>query len=275
MTTDVLGLKGTFAITGAGSGIGRAVAERFAAAGAHVAVLDIDESAAARVADGIGGEAHRLDVADPDRVDEVVDALGPLQGLVHCAGVAEIAPIVSTTNEQWRHVTAVQLDGTFFCVRAAARAMLRHRTSDGTIVTMASINSFFTHRGLGAYAAAKAGISMLTKAAALELAQAGIRVNAIAPGIVATGMTRSIVEDAAAVSTWDEAIPLGRIGRPDDIADVILFLSTPLSRWVTGQTISVDGGATLRIEPKMSTDGEWTPDALRSLLPDPDPSTGT
>jgi NAD(P)-dependent dehydrogenase (short-subunit alcohol dehydrogenase family) len=257
--------QGLFAVTGGGSGIGRGVAQRLAAEGASVAVLDANGDAAELVAKDLAGSAHVLDVSDPDRVAEVFDGIGPLQGLVNCAGISDVTPLVTLSAETWRHVIGVQLDGTFFCLQAAARNMLRNGIA-GTIVNTASVNATFAHRGLSAYSAAKAGISMLTKVAALELAQAGIRVNAIAPGIVESGMTAQVLEDADFVRTWSAAIPSGRLGRPDDIADVAWFLSNSQSRWMTGQVLAVDGGGSLRVEPKMFPDDAWSAEALRSQL---------
>ena len=258
-------MTGLFAVTGGGSGIGRGVCRRLAGAGARVAVLDVNGAAAEEVAREAGGEAHLLDVTDPDCVSEVFGRLDSLQGLVTCAGISDVAPIVAMTPQAWRRVVGVQLDGTFFCLQAAARTMVAQGTG-GTIVNTASINATFGHRGLSAYSAAKAGIAMLTRVAALELAQTGIRVNAVAPGIVETGMTSEVVQDPDFVQAWSAAIPLGRIGQPDDIADVVAFLCSPQSRWMTGQVLAVDGGGSLRAEPKMFPDEAWSLGALQAQL---------
>jgi NAD(P)-dependent dehydrogenase (short-subunit alcohol dehydrogenase family) len=260
-----MSMTGLFAVTGGGSGIGRGVCRRLAADGVRVAVLDMNGDAADEVAKEVGGEAHVLDVSDPARVGEVFFRLGSLQGLVNCAGISDVTPIVAVTPQAWRRVTAVQLDGTFFCLQAAARTMIAQGTG-GTIVNTASINATYGHRGLSAYCAAKAGIAMLTRVAALELAQAGIRVNAVAPGIVETGMTAEVVRDPDFVRTWSAAIPLGRIGQPDDIADVVAFLCSPQSRWLTGQVLATDGGGSLRTEPKMFPDEVWSLEALQAQL---------
>jgi NAD(P)-dependent dehydrogenase (short-subunit alcohol dehydrogenase family) len=260
-----MGIAGLFAVTGGASGIGRGVCRRLAEEGARVAVLDANGSAAEEVAKEVGGEAHVLDVSDPAAVGEVFNMLGPLQGLVTCAGISDVTPIVAMAAQTWRRVVGVQLDGTFFCLQAAARNMVSHGTG-GTIVNTASINATFGHRGLSAYSAAKAGIAMLTRVGALELAQAGIRVNAVAPGIVETGMTAEVVQDPDFVGTWSAAIPLGRIGQPDDVADVVAFLCAPQSRWVTGQVLTVDGGGSLRAEPKMFPDEAWSLGALQAQL---------
>jgi 3-oxoacyl-[acyl-carrier protein] reductase len=260
-----MSLNGVFAVTGGASGIGRGVATRLTEEGARVVVLDANAEAAARVAGELGGEAHALDVSDPSQVQNVFGRLGPLQGLVNCAGISDVTPIVSITAETWQHVVAVQLHGTFYCLQAAARNMLANHVA-GTIVNISSVNARFGHRGLGAYSAAKAGVSMLTVVAAMELAQSGIRVNAIAPGIVESGMTAEVVQDPAFVAAWRAAIPLGRIGQPTDMAEVVLFLSTPQSGWMTGQVLCVDGGGSLRVEPKMFPDDAWSADALRGQL---------
>jgi NAD(P)-dependent dehydrogenase (short-subunit alcohol dehydrogenase family) len=255
---------GLFAVTGAGSGIGRGVARRIAEDGARVAVLDGNRDAAQAVAEELDAKAHVLDVSDPHAVGEVFGRLGPLQGLVSCAGISDVTPIIGMSPDTWRRVLAVQLDGTFFCLQAAARNMIAHGVA-GTIVNTASVNATFGHRGLSAYSAAKAGIVMLTKVAALEFAQAGIRVNAVAPGIVETGMTAQVIRDPEFVRSWSAATPLGRLGRPDDIADVVFFLSSPASRWMTGQILAVDGGGSLRVEPKMFPDDAWSDEALKAL----------
>jgi NAD(P)-dependent dehydrogenase (short-subunit alcohol dehydrogenase family) len=259
-------LSGLFAVTGGGSGIGAACVRALRAAGADVAVLDLDGRSAERVAGEVGGSAYPLDVSDGDAVDAVFSSLGPLTGLVNCAGIAgEIAPVVAYPRDEWRRVLAVHLDGTFFCTQAAARIMIRGGV-DGTIVNTSSINARYGHRGLSAYSAAKAGISMLTRVAALELAASGIRVNAVAPGIVATGMTAEYLADEEFARPWIERNPLGRVGEPRDIADVVVFLSSDESRWITGQTIVLDGGATLRAEPRLHPDSAWTREALLAQL---------
>lgn len=256
-----ISLHGTFAVTGGGSGIGAGVAKAIAACGGDVVVLDLDAGAAQSVASEIGGTGHAVDVSDPVAVGEFFSDIGVLTGLVNCAGIAAVGPIVTCTIEEFRRVVAVHLEGTFLCMQAAAQNMLASGTV-GSIVNVSSVNAAFAHRGLGAYSAAKAGISMLTKVAALELAAAGIRVNAVAPGIVATGMTTQVLEDPAMAAMWSGGNPFGRVGQPEDIADVVVFLSSDSARWITGQTIATDGGQNLRTEPKIMPDEAWTRDAL-------------
>jgi 3-oxoacyl-[acyl-carrier protein] reductase len=147
----------------------------------------------------------------------------------------------------------------------------------GSVVFVGSVNGRFGHRGHSAYGAAKAGVEMLARVAALEFAGAGIRVNAVAPGIVESGMTAAVLADDDFVGRWSAAIPLGRFGRPDDIADVITFLLSRRSRWINGQVIAVDGGASLRVEPKIGPDEDWTLPAIQRLVAadgagDPEPA---
>jgi NAD(P)-dependent dehydrogenase (short-subunit alcohol dehydrogenase family) len=162
-------------------------------------------------------------------------------------------------------MTSVHLDGTFLCLRAAAASMITHGLP-GSIVNIASVNAQFAHRGLGAYSAAKAGIVMLTRVAALELAAAGIRVNAVAPGMVRTGMNEARFSDEEFTTKWTGALPLGRVAYPVDIAKVVAFLIGPDSGWVTGQTIATDGGVSLRVEPKLFADEQWTRSALAEVV---------
>jgi NAD(P)-dependent dehydrogenase (short-subunit alcohol dehydrogenase family) len=260
-------LEGLFAVTGGGSGIGAGVVSALHAAGADVAVLDIDGTKAKTIAETVGGVAYEVDVSDSDAVDELFDALGPVRGLVNCAGVAgEIVPLVACSNAEWNRVTGIQLDGTFFCLRAAARNMLRAGV-EGTIVNTSSICATYGHRGLGAYSASKAGITMLTKIAALELAPSGIRVNAVAPGIVASGMTQDLIADPEFVRPWIERNPYRRVGQPADIADIVVFLSSDESRWLSGQTLAADGGTSLRAEPPIHPEDAWSREALLARLP--------
>jgi NAD(P)-dependent dehydrogenase (short-subunit alcohol dehydrogenase family) len=253
------------AVTGGGSGIGAGVSRELAAGGASVVVLDRNLDAAEAVAEEVGGTARQLDVTDEEAVERVYAELGPIAGAVNCAGFSMLKPIVGSTLEDWHRMTSVHLDGTFLCLRAAASSMLT-RGVPGSIVNIASVNAQFAHRGLGAYSAAKAGIVMLTRVAALELAGAGIRVNAVAPGMVVTGMNRARFDDEDFTRTWTASMPLGRVAYPVDIAKVVAFLVGPDSGWVTGQTIGTDGGVSLRVEPKIFADEQWTRPALAQVV---------
>jgi NAD(P)-dependent dehydrogenase (short-subunit alcohol dehydrogenase family) len=227
-------------------------------------VLDRSARRAAEVAATVEGSWRALDVADRQQVTRAFDECGPLSGAVNCAGIGYSAPLLGQTIDEWRRVTAVNLDGTFLCLQAAARNMLRHGRG-GSIVNVSSINASFVHRGLSAYAASKAGVVALTRVAAAELAPVGIRVNGVAPGLVATGMTRRLLDDPEQMATWTESIPMGRVAEPADIADLVVFLCRDESRWIVGQTLLADGGASLQVEPSMSADGNYSPDALVAL----------
>jgi 3-oxoacyl-[acyl-carrier protein] reductase len=252
-------------VTGGGSGIGAGVCRELAATGASVVVLDRNLDAAETVAAEVGGTARQLDVTDEDAVERVYAELGPVAGAVNCAGFSMLKPLVGSTLADWHRMTSVHLDGTFLCLRAAASSMITHGLP-GSIVNIASVNAQYAHRGLGAYSAAKAGIVMLTRVAALELAAAGIRVNAVAPGMVVTGMNRARFDDQDFARTWTASMPLGRVALPADIAKVVAFLIGPGSGWVTGQTIGTDGGVSLRVEPKIFADEQWTRSALAEVV---------
>jgi NAD(P)-dependent dehydrogenase (short-subunit alcohol dehydrogenase family) len=252
-------------VTGGGSGIGAGVCRELAATGASVVVLDRNLDAAETVAAEVGGTARQLDVTDEDAVERVYAELGPVAGAVNCAGFSMLKPLVGSTLADWHRMTSVHLDGTFLCLSAAASSMITHGLP-GSIVNIASVNAQYAHRGLGAYSAAKAGIVMLTRVAALELAAAGIRVNAVAPGMVVTGMNRARFDDQDFARTWTASMPLGRVALPADIAKVVAFLIGPDSGWVTGQTIGTDGGVSLRVEPKIFADEQWTRSALAEVV---------
>ncbi len=248
MSSVVFDLGGRPAfVTGGGSGIGRAVAELLAAAGARVTVADLDAEAAESVAAGIvarggGAAAVELDVtssASCGRAAAAVhDALGPVRILVNCAGVWTIGPFGELPSEHWRRDVEVDLLGTLAVTHALLQQM---RHAGGSIVNMSSAAGRVGERGLVAYSAAKAGVIGFTKALAKEVGRDGIRVNCIAPGMTRTPATASQVErlDEATVA---RLYPLRRLGEPDDIANAVLFLASDLSAWVTGQVLSVDGG---------------------------------
>jgi NAD(P)-dependent dehydrogenase (short-subunit alcohol dehydrogenase family) len=258
----------TIAVTGGGSGIGAAICEALARQGAAVAVMDLNLANARSVATRIHGTALEVDVTSEEQVATAYASLDALHGSVNCAGFNHIAPIVATTLEDWRKMTAVHLDGAFLNVRAAARRMIKDSVA-GAIVNIASINGFYVHRGMSGYAAGKAGVTMLTRTAALELAGAGIRVNAVAPGIVETELSRPVMANPETARRWVSRIPLARLGQPSDIADIVAFLLGEGSRWITGQTILADGGASLRVEPVVTDDAMWSAPALAKAAATP------
>lgn len=248
-------LEGQVAIvTGAAHGLGLGIAARLADEGARVVLADISEAVHAAAA-GIGPEiaAHVCDVADSAAVDHLVGTTvahsGQLDIMVANAGVGGGGPIVDMSDDAFRRILAVNLEGTFFCCRAAARVMIPRQR--GSIVTLGSIFGRDTPARSGAYGASKAGIMALTQAAAREFGPHGIRVNCISPGNMdtemhwtalqrradATGATFEDLRDAVRAS-----VPLGRHGTAGEIAAAVAFLVSPDASYITGQTINVDGG---------------------------------
>jgi NAD(P)-dependent dehydrogenase (short-subunit alcohol dehydrogenase family) len=229
-------------VTGAGSGIGRATARRLTADGYLVTVADIDGGAAQATAEGLGGQAAPVtcDVSDESQVQALVDRhvqrFDGLDAMVANAGIPDGHAFPEEQLGTWQHVLDVNLTGVFLCGRAAARVM----RPGAAIVNTASTYGEVTEHGAAAYSASKGGVRMLTKSMALELGAAGIRVNAVGPGWIRTGMNP--LDDADRVAGVEAGIPLGRIGMPEDIADVIAFLLSDDARYVSGQTLFVDGG---------------------------------
>jgi glucose 1-dehydrogenase len=232
-------------ITGAGSGMGRATAHRLARDGHAVVVAEIDPQRAADVAAEIGDEAlpFAVDVSEATQVEALLAAtlehFGRLDVMVANAGVPLGAPFLELDEATWERVLAVNLKGVFLCGQAAAKAMIAGG-HPGAIVNVASTYAEVTEGEASAYSASKGGVRMLTKSMALELGSHGIRVNAVGPGWIQTGMNP--LDDPAQLEQLEPTIPLRRIGMPEDVADVIAFLASDDARYVSGQTLFVDGG---------------------------------
>jgi len=234
-------------ITGAAQGIGWAIALLFAKEGADIAIADINiEKAeeAAKEVSKLGRKvlALQVDVTDYSQVEEAVnkilDKFKKVDILVNNAGITRDNLILRMSQEDWDKVLAVNLKGTFNCTKAVSRVMLKqHR---GKIINIASIIGIIGNPGQANYSASKAGIIALTKTLAKELASRNINVNAVAPGFIQTQMTESLPEEVK--QKMQEAIPLKRFGKPEDVAGVCLFLASDDADYITGQTIVVDGG---------------------------------
>jgi NAD(P)-dependent dehydrogenase (short-subunit alcohol dehydrogenase family) len=237
-------------VAGGGGGIGGAGAEGLAREGAAVLCTDIDIAAAEATATRIraaGGRvsATALDVRERAAVDAAVAAavreFGRLDMLVECAGVSHGGNFLDLDPSEWDRVIAVNLTGMFHLGQAAARQMVRQQ-GGGSIINVTSQLADVARPDRAAYIASKGGGRSLTQAMALELAPHGIRVNAIAPGPTLTGLTRASYTDPERRRSTITQIPLGRLGDPEDIVGAILFLASEESRWVTGSTVTVDGG---------------------------------
>jgi 3-oxoacyl-[acyl-carrier protein] reductase len=235
-------------VTGGGRGIGAATARLFAAEGARVAVSDLDEAPAVEVASAIGGLGVACDVSDRASVEALVgrtlSELGRLDILVTCAGIIRDNLIFKMTDEDWDSVIDTHLKGTFLCARAAQKQMVAQKY--GKMVFLSS-TSALGNRGQANYSAAKAGLQGMARTLAIELGPFNVNVNTVAPGFVETRMTRATAERMGMdYETFKlgaaSQIPLRRVGQPEDIANVIAFLCSDDSGFVSGQNIYVRGG---------------------------------
>ena len=234
-------------ITGGGSGIGRATARRMSEEGAAVAVIDSNADAAIEVANQIDGTAHSADVTDAEGLRRAIDAaagsMGGITILFNNAGIGSQSPLHEWAPEEWDRLLAVNLTGVYLGFRAAIPHI--RAAGGGTIVSTASISGTRPAAGEAAYSAAKAGVAALTASAALEYGPQ-IRVNAVSPGMILTALTEPLLQFLPDErDRFERTTPLGRIGQPEDIADVVIFLCSNMARFITGQNIVVDGGMTL------------------------------
>lgn len=245
-------------VTGAGRGIGRAIAQAAAAAGYRVGVVDRDAAAAVAVAKEINDHRNGshpdaeavplvVDVADEAGVAVAFDAFGAVPDLlVNNAGIVRFGPLLDLGLADWQAVLDVNLTGTFICARAAARRMVAAGTG-GVIVNITSMNGVAPGPNAGAYGATKSAVALLTQQMALEWGAHGIRVNAVAPGLIDAGMSEPIYADPDFRERRSSKVPLGRLGTPEDVARVVLFLASPEAAYITAQNLVVDGGVTCNI----------------------------
>ncbi|MEY2333344.1 glucose 1-dehydrogenase [Acidithiobacillus ferrianus] len=238
-------------VTGGSGGLGRAIAETLAAAGAQVAVhyrkgLDEAEAVVAAIRKHGGkAQAFQADVADPAAVEKLLQAVegafGGLDILVNNAGMDGPRASVGEDDPQaWEKILAVDLMGPYYCARAAIPRM--EKAKRGVIINITSVHEFIPWEGYSAYTSAKAGLSMFTKTLAQETADKGIRVVAIAPGAIQTPINRSVWGDPQSLKDLDEKISMGRLGKPEEIGNVVAFLASDLASYITGTTLAVDGG---------------------------------
>jgi NAD(P)-dependent dehydrogenase (short-subunit alcohol dehydrogenase family) len=230
--------RGSVLVTGGASGIGAAVAAASRRAGYRVAVIDPG-------AGSTNGEISTYDcsVTDEAAVEQVLDDFGAPDVVVNNAGIVRFGPLAELDVADFRHVVDVNLVGSFIVARAVARRWIAAGRR-GCIVNITSMNGVVAGPNAGAYGASKAGLALLTSQMALEWGRFGIRVNAVAPGLIDAGMSEPIYADPATREARESKVPLGRLGSADDIADVVLFLASERAAYVHGQNLVVDGGVT-------------------------------
>ncbi|GAA3151808.1 SDR family oxidoreductase [Nonomuraea salmonea] len=236
-------------VIGAGSGIGRESALALAAHGAHVVCADRDLATATATADGCGGSARLLDVLDGDAV-RALAAEEPADVLVFTAATNVRKRLLDYSSEEFDRVVGLNLRASFDVVRAFGAGMVER--GSGSIIGFASIRAFVTEPGQGVYSATKAGLVQLLRTAAAEFGPSGVRVNAVAPGIVETPLTRQIKDDPAWYDAYAAKSALGRWAAPDELAGAVVYLASGASSFVTGSVLYVDGGWT-------AVDGRFDP----------------
>lgn len=249
---DTLNFTGKVAlVTGASSGMGLATAQAFAQAGASVVLADFREDAVRKAAEQLTGEGHRAlaihcDVSDDAQVEamvkKVVAEFGRLDCVFNNAGVMpKVVPTADSTREEWDRVIGVNLRGVWSCLKYELQQM--EKQGSGAIVNCASVGALTGNPGISSYIASKHGVIGLTRTAALEYVKKGIRVNAVNPGLIDTQIARDVVSgDESAYKTAEQKVPIGRGGKPEEIASAVLWLCSPGASYVVGEALTVDGG---------------------------------
>lgn len=238
-------------VTGASSGIGLAIAELFLQEGATVVMSDINESDSVKIAQSLGDRASfiKCDVSKSQEVNQLVTATlekyGRLDIMVNNAGIATQASVLDCADEMWNKTIGVNLSGVFYGIKAATNAMKATQTK-GSIINIASIAGLVGFAGSSAYCASKGGVVNLTRAAAQDTASLGIRINAIAPGVIITNMTKDMLTNEVFESMVKANTPLGYAGEAKDIAHAALYLASDEAKYTTGVILPVDGGWTCR-----------------------------
>jgi NAD(P)-dependent dehydrogenase (short-subunit alcohol dehydrogenase family) len=245
-------------VTGAASGIGKAITAAFIEAGARVVLCDRNAVALEAATRDLGqcAVACVTDVSDETQVERAMrtarDAFGSLDIVVNCAGFGAVAPLIELPGEKWASVQAVTLGGVFYGIKHGARHMLEQGRA-GVIINISSVNGRQPGEGQSAYCAAKAGVDMLTRCAALELGARGIRIVGIAPGLVETPLTRRELEDPVMRRLFLDAIPMNRAVTAEEIAAAAVYLASDSARSINGETIAIDGGSLTRGYPALLT----------------------
>ena len=244
-------------VTGGASGIGKRTAEAFVEEGARVVIGDLNGDGVRTMATHLGpncADAMQLDIRDEEAVEQMVEQafrrFGRLDIAFNNAGIGGFSPVHQYPLEQWDQVVGVCLTGTFLCIKHEV-ARLIAQGQGGSIINVASVNASQPAEGLSAYCAAKAGVAMLTKVAALELGQHRIRVNSIGPGLIPTPLTQPLTSVPGLKDAYIQETPIGRIGETEDVARLAVYLASDESLWLTGQTIFIDGGASLKKYPEL------------------------
>lgn len=227
-------------VTGAGTGLGAAIAERLVKEGYVLGLLDQDEAGVTSVAERLNAKAFPADVASPEAVAEAFEAFGPVDLLVNNAGIARFGPLLEQTALDMQAVINVNLLGTAICSQQAARGMAT--LGGGCIINMSSINAITPGPNVGLYAATKAAIQNLTVLQSIEWGPLGIRVNAIAPGFIDAGMSAPFFANGSIREKRSQGVPLKALGTAEDVVNAVVYLQSDAARYVSGHQLVVDGG---------------------------------